>query len=77
MHTSELQINLINKITRITDEVKLRELLQLLKFQSDQAVFETPEEDKKAIAEARKQIANGETLTDEEVQKEIRRCLNK
>lgn len=77
MSTSELQTDLINKITSITDEVKLREILELLKFQSDESIYQTSEEDKKAIAEAREQIANGETLTNEEVQKGIKECLNK
>jgi len=35
MSTAELKIDLINQITEITDEVYLREILQLLSFQSD------------------------------------------
>lgn len=77
MNTAELKINLINKITSITDEVKLREILQLLEFQADKSMFETSKEDKNAIMEAKEQIAKEETLTYEEVQKEIKKCLNR
>lgn len=77
MSTSELQLDLINKIANITDEIKLREILLLLQFQTDDSVFETSEEDKKAIAEAREQVANGHTLTNQEVQIEIHECLKK
>lgn len=63
MSISELQIDLINRITHITDEFKLKEILDLLKFQSDDTVFEVPEEDKIAIKDGRKQIKNGQTLT--------------
>lgn len=77
MDTAELKIDLIKKITSITDEIKLREILQLLEFQADKSMFETSKEDKKAIMEVRRQIAEGEILTNEEVQKEIKKCLNK
>lgn len=77
MDTAELKIDLIKKITSITDEIKLREILQLLEFQADKSMFETSKEDKKAIMEARRQIAEGEILTNEEAQKEIKKCLNK
>jgi hypothetical protein len=75
MKTSELQIDLINKITNITDEVKLREILQLLEFQGNESPFKTSDDDKKAVSEARKQIADGQTSTNEDVQKEIQECL--
>lgn len=77
MKTSELQIDLINKITSITDEVKLREVLQLLEFQENKSVFKTSDDDKNAVFEARKQIAEGKICANEDVQKEIQECLNK
>lgn len=77
MDTAELKIDLIKKITSINDELKLREILHLLEFQADESDFKTSNEDKKAIIEARKQIDKGETLTNEDVQKEIKKCLYK
>lgn len=77
MNTAELKIDLINKIASMTDEIKLREILQLLEFQADKSMFETSKEDKKAIMEAQEQITKEQTLTDEEVRKEIKKCLNR
>lgn len=77
MNTAELKLDLIKKITNITDELKLREIVQLLELQADEFTFETSKEDKKAILEARKQVEKGETMTNEEVQKAIKKCLYK
>lgn len=77
MSTQELQIDLIKKISEITDEAKLRDLLRLLKFQSQETPFITTEEDKKNIAEAQKQIKEGKVISNEMVQKEIEECLRK
>ncbi|HLS30665.1 MAG TPA: hypothetical protein VK021_07395 [Flavobacteriaceae bacterium] len=77
MRTAELQIDLIHKITGITDEAKLREILQLLQFQSNKSIFKTSKADKKAITEAKKQNDDGKTFNNEKVQKEIQECLNK
>lgn len=77
MSTAELKIDLINKITQITEKVKLEDIMQLLRFQTDETVFETTEEDKRAIEEARVQIKNGEVITNEEMQNEFQRWLKK
>jgi len=77
MSTAELKIDLINQITGITDKVKLKELLQLLKFQNDETVYLTDEDEKRAILEARNEIRNENILSDAEVQKEISEWLNK
>jgi hypothetical protein len=77
MSTAELKIDLINQITGITDQVKLKELLQLLKFQNDETVYVTDEDEKKVILEARNEIKNGKVSSDAEVQKEISEWLNK
>ncbi len=77
MKTSELQVDLINKITSITDEVKLRKILQLLEYKYNESVFVTSDEDKKAITEAINQVEKGETFSNKEVQKEIQECLKK
>jgi len=76
MSTVELKNDLINQIVNITDKVRLKELLQLLKFQSDNSVYLTSEEERKAISEAKNQIVNGDVVSNEEVQNEIRKWLN-
>lgn len=77
MSTAELQIDLINQITGITNKARLKELLQLLQFQNDEEIYTTNEEEKKAISEARIEIKEGSILSDEDFQKEINAWLNK
>lgn len=77
MTTAELQIDLINHITGITDAVKLKELLQFVKFQSDKTVYITDDEEKKMVAEAREEIKNGQVVSHNDVQAEITAWLKK
>lgn len=77
MSIAELKIDLINQIKNITDIDKLEEISQLIKFQIDDTIYETTEEDKKAIKEARNQIENKEVYTNKEMQKEIQKWLEK
>ncbi|OVE52554.1 hypothetical protein [Chryseobacterium mucoviscidosis] len=77
MSTAELQIDLINQITGITNKARLKELLQLLQFQNDEEIYATNEEEKKAVSEARIEIKEGSILSDEDFQKEINAWLNK
>ena len=77
MNTSELKIDIINQINLITDKIKLEELLQLLKFQNEKSVYITDDIEKKAIAEARNEVAEGKVQYNNDVQKEIDEWLNK
>lgn len=77
MNTSELKIDIINQINLITDKIKLEELLQLLKFQNEKSVYITDDIEKKAIAEARNEVAEGKVYYNTDVQKEIDEWLNK
>ncbi|HUH74145.1 MAG TPA: hypothetical protein VLZ75_07030 [Chitinophagales bacterium] len=77
MSTAELKIDLINQITGITEKVKLEELLELIKFQNNESIYITNEDEKQAILEAQQQISNGETYSNEDVQAEIKEWLSK
>ena len=77
MSTAELKIDLINQIANITDKVKLKELMQLLKFQNDNSIYVTNEDEKNAVSEARAEINRGEVLTNDDVQNEIKQWLKK
>ncbi|RZJ47814.1 MAG: hypothetical protein EOO19_08760 [Chryseobacterium sp.] len=77
MNTSELKIDIINQINLITDKIKLEEILQLLKFQNEKSVYITDDIEKKAIAEARNEVAEGKVYYNTDVQKEIDEWLNK
>ena len=77
MSTAELKLDLINQISGITDKVRLKERLQMLKFQNDERIYITNEEERDAILEAQNEIAEGKILPNEDVQKEIKEWLNK
>jgi hypothetical protein len=77
MSTTELKNQIIDQVRLMTDEVRLLELLELLRFQSDLSLYITCEDEKHAVMEARHQIVKGEVITDEEVQKEISEWLGK
>lgn len=77
MSTAELKLNLIHKITSLTDDVKLYELMQFINFQSDTLVYEMSENEREIISEARTQIANNNVISNETLQKEIHKWLQK
>ena len=77
MSTAELKLNLINQIAGITDIVRLKEIMQLLKFQADESLYITNKEEKEAVKEAQNQIKNGDGISNEDVQKEITSWLEK
>ena len=77
MSTAELKLNLINQIAGITDKVRLKEIMQLLKFQADESLYITNKEEKEAIKEAQNQIKNGDGISNEDVQKKITSWLEK
>ena len=59
MSTAELKLNLINQIAGITDKVRLKEIMQLLKFQADESLYITNKEEKEA------EVAKNELVLDE------------
>lgn len=77
MSTAELKLNLINQIAGITDKVRLKEIMQLIKFQADESLYITDKEEKEAVKEAQNQIKNGDGISNEDVQKEITSWLEK
>lgn len=62
MNTSDLKIDLIEKITKLEDVSILKAIKQLLDFELDEGVFHLSEAQKERIAEAR----NDKTLTEDE-----------
>lgn len=75
MSTADLKIDLITQIAGITDKVRLLELMQILKFESENSPYITNDEEKQIVAEARTQIANGEFITNDDFQNEIQKWL--
>jgi hypothetical protein len=67
---------LINKIRETTDASILEELVDVFEFREGEGIYKVNAEQKKAIRKARMQIANKETLTDEQANNETDEWLN-
>ena len=79
MSTIELRKLLIEKIQVIDDDKLLEEAYRLLEVDIEETadVYILNDQQKEAIDEARKQIKQGQFLTDEESNREIDEWLNK
>lgn len=77
MNTDELKIDLINKITTISNSSLLEEVKQLLDFEMNESVYQLSDEQKNRIAEARAEYKAGKFLTNEEANNEIEKWLGK
>jgi predicted transcriptional regulator len=78
MSTIELRKLLIEKIQLTDDDKLLEEASRLLELEIEEsAVYVLNDKQKDAIVEGRKQIINGEYLTDEESNNEIDEWLRK
>ena len=77
MVTDEHKNRLIEKIKSIDDKDIIDEIYRLLKVDFDDTVYVTNEKQKAEIAEARKQIENGEGIDSKEVFKKMRKWLKK
>ena len=68
---------LINKIKEIDDPAILEEVSNLFELQEPETIYHTNDQQKKAIEEAKEQIKNKQTLTDDQASKDIDEWLNK
>jgi len=77
MSGAELKIDLITKITSISNNDLLNDINELIKFQSDNTFFEVDEETYKSIAVSKAQIKDNQIMTNESLQSEIKQRLEK
>lgn len=78
MKTVELKKRLINHIQETNDEGILEEVLRLLNIEAeDIEVYKLNEKQKNAISEARKQIKEGDFLTEDQANTETDEWLNR
>ena len=77
MPEESLKDKLINKLKEINDPAILEEVSNLFELQEPETVYHTTDLQKKAIEEAKEQIKNRQTLTDEQASKDIDEWLNK
>ena len=77
MVTEEHKNRLIEKIKSIDDKDIIDEIYRLLEVDFEDKVNATHEKQRAEIAEAKKQIENGEGIDSEEVFKKVRKWLKK
>lgn len=78
MTTFEIKKKLINEINLSKNKSLLEELYRFLNLENEvHELYQLNTEQQSAIAEARKQITNGDYLTDDEANQEIDEWLDK
>ena len=78
MTTKELRNKVIGKINQIDDDEILNEIYRMLdETNQEEEIFHLSEGHVKAIEEAKSQIAKGEFLTNNQVNEEIGKWLNR
>ena len=78
MKTIELRKKLINEINLSKNKGLLEEFYHFLNLENEiQETYELNMQQKSAIAEARKQVENGDYLTNQQANQEIEKWLSK
>ena len=72
----DIKEKLINKIKDTKDISVLEEVADLFEFREDEGVYKVNAEQEKAIDEARVQVTNKQTLTDEQSNNKTDEWLN-
>lgn len=72
-----LKDKLISKIKETDDLAILQEVSRLFELQEPESIYPVNEKQKKAIDEARSQIKNEQTLTDEQADEDIDEWLKR
>lgn len=71
MSTAELKLDLINKITKLTEVHIIEEIQKLLDFESDKGIFQLNDVQRKRIVEAK----DDEILSEDDANLEIEAWL--
>jgi predicted transcriptional regulator len=71
----ELREKVLKKLESV-DDYLLKEVLNLIEFETNDSVYKLSDAQKSSVDESRKQIKEGNTYTNEEVDKEIDAWLN-
>ncbi len=77
MPATDIKEKLINKIKETNDLLLLEEVSTLFELQEPESIYEVNDMQKKKIEEAREQIKNKQTLSDEQVNKDTDEWLSK
>lgn len=75
MNTSDLKLDLINRITQLKEVRIVEEIQKLLDFELDQSEYTLDESQKERIAEAREEYNRNAYLTEDEANQDIEEWL--
>lgn len=77
MPVTDIKEKLINKIKETNDPLLLEEVSSLFELQEPENIYELNDTQRKKIKEAREQIKNRQTLSDEQANKDTDEWLSK
>ena len=76
MTAIDLKYNIIDKLKNINDKSLLEELYKIISLDTKTTVLQLNKEQKTAIQKAQKQYLEGKYLTNEQAEKDIKKCLD-
>jgi len=76
MSTVELRHFIIEKLSHIDDISFLKAIKTIVESKADETVYQLSDLQKKRIEQSREQVKNGQTISNEALDKEIRQWLN-
>ncbi|MDX2130255.1 MAG: hypothetical protein SFU91_14570 [Chloroherpetonaceae bacterium] len=78
MSATELKLQIINKVSSITDEFVLEEILRLVNIESEMdTIYQLSEDEKKAVEIGLKDIKEGRVYTSEQANNVLKEWLKK
>ncbi|TKB96959.1 hypothetical protein [Pedobacter cryophilus] len=78
MSSSELKIQIINKVTSIEDQSVLEEIYKLVNMESElDSIYKLTQEEKEAIEFGLEDIKAGRVYSSEDADKMMKECLKK
>ena len=78
MSLTELKLQIINKVTSITDELILEEIYKLVSLESEMdSIYRLTDSERNAIADGLKDVKEGRVYSSEAAEKMIKEWLEK
>lgn len=76
MSTVELRNIIIEKLSQIEDTSFLKAIKTIVESKANEEIYKLSELQRKRIEESRKQVKNGQTISNKALQKEIKQWLS-
>ena len=76
MSTIELRKHIIKKLSLIDDDSFLKAIKTIIKSKVNEGVYQLSDFQKKRIESARSQLKKGQTISNDDLQKEVDQWLN-